>query len=318
MVEKLTLVPPVDVHELARAYADVEEANLPGTADGLIVADSDRPKPLIIIERTHAATRKRFTLAHEMGHLRISWHIPPVACHPWGYFHFTDELYRVQEAEANRFASALLMPIQWLKEIVQESTSIKQMSSALGKAEVSKTAISYALVRRLRPGYVLAEIDRAGLVIFSGRSPGSAVACPAQGLVLESETLSGIASGKEVIRNGPTNIVWWTIPDRIELNTSHLDHERGSTDILAEVADSLGLDKAPRLRLVQQVNGVIGAANTRFPSSDPERLKSTFLQRFAHKTDPIMLAVSQHALFESFISSKAAELARRIQEKSGT
>jgi len=80
---------------------------------GIIVADSDfhgagvsgvtfavpgRPA-IVLINRDHPADRLRFTLAHELGHL-VMHHFP------------TPEM----EDEANRFASAFLLPPEDMKE----------------------------------------------------------------------------------------------------------------------------------------------------------------------------------------------------------
>lgn len=63
---------------------------------------SDKGYPIMIINKDLSNDRKRFTLAHELGHLLLHTAFP-----------VTD--YRDKEDEANKFASEFLMPKEYIK-----------------------------------------------------------------------------------------------------------------------------------------------------------------------------------------------------------
>ena len=108
---------PEDIAGLVRAHWGISRGPLPNLTtlaeqSGVIVAHSEMSgvdvsgvtfappgtPPLVVLKRDHPADRLRFTLAHEIGHLVM--HRFPTA--------------RMEE-EANRFASALLMPASDIK-----------------------------------------------------------------------------------------------------------------------------------------------------------------------------------------------------------
>ena len=99
------LKPPVDIREIVRLFADIEEDSIPGDCDAVLVPPNNkRGRPLIILDKGKPETRKRFTLAHELGHLKIPWHTPLIAaCHIF-LPRVTELYYQSGEAEANRFA----------------------------------------------------------------------------------------------------------------------------------------------------------------------------------------------------------------------
>lgn len=122
IISKLKLIPPVDLELLYEYYGIdlVYESNYLG-----IEAYSElkkKPKVVINPELTSYVPRKRFTLAHELGHVCIPWHNGDIKCD-------TDNNYRTingkkyldtQELEANIFASEILMPSWWMKQEIED------------------------------------------------------------------------------------------------------------------------------------------------------------------------------------------------------
>jgi hypothetical protein len=121
--------PPVDVDAIAEEVdgLDVQEASdlrtLPGLPDefrraelsGLLLPD-ERRIWVSGVEAARSPGRRRFTVAHELGHWHLHHH---GATHARGLYCRSDEVgggdaeigaARAIEAEANRFAAALLMP----------------------------------------------------------------------------------------------------------------------------------------------------------------------------------------------------------------
>ncbi len=114
--------PPVDVDYLAEEKAELDvqlHGNLRALLDkpgpklsGLLLLAEDRVY-IDAVEAERSPGRRRFTIAHELGH----WHLhrdqgDSHFCRPEDIGGSRDELYELRrlEAEANRFAAALLMP----------------------------------------------------------------------------------------------------------------------------------------------------------------------------------------------------------------
>src|SRR3954470_4183523 len=76
--------PPVDVRRIASEYATIKELAFPVSCDAVTIrkpGDRDRPQILLNTNSTKFEPRKRFTLSHEIGHIKIPWHCGSIACH---------------------------------------------------------------------------------------------------------------------------------------------------------------------------------------------------------------------------------------------
>jgi Zn-dependent peptidase ImmA (M78 family) len=111
---------PVPVREIATAIDiyEIREEPLSGLEGGLIVAD-DKSEGAILVHRDRPETRKRYTIAHEIGHYVNPWH---KSDSPEGFRcrardmaierHAPNDRAVRMEVEANQFAAELLMPRQ--------------------------------------------------------------------------------------------------------------------------------------------------------------------------------------------------------------
>src|SRR5260370_39791514 len=98
------LTPPVNVERLVREAASLEEDSLPAGYDAVFLDKSATyPRPRIIIERSQPATRRVFTLAHELGHIVIPWHNGTHFCPVDGDLLLRGELTREVDSQAHRF-----------------------------------------------------------------------------------------------------------------------------------------------------------------------------------------------------------------------
>lgn len=104
---------PIDVRALAEAEGAVLELQRFESDISGVVVRRPNARPTIGVNTTHPLTRQRFTIAHELGHLKLHAGEPLIV----------DKLvvYNVNlrrssipndqvEREANKFAAALLMP----------------------------------------------------------------------------------------------------------------------------------------------------------------------------------------------------------------
>jgi Zn-dependent peptidase ImmA (M78 family) len=109
--------PPVDLDRIvANAGVEIRVLDLAPDISGILYRDEERR--VVVVNAAHGSARRRFTIAHELGHLSLH---RGVAVH-------VDETFRVnlrsprsttaedvEEIEANAFAANLLMPAAWLR-----------------------------------------------------------------------------------------------------------------------------------------------------------------------------------------------------------
>jgi Zn-dependent peptidase ImmA (M78 family) len=140
--------PPVPVERIAATLgAQITYEAFDGSVSGMLFRDSQRT--LIGVNSTHASNRQRFTIAHEIAHLKLHKGV------------FIDQLVRVnwrdgisdtEEAEANAFAAELLMPRKlmtaeienWLlkRPTIDPETLIAELAATF---RVSTEALRYRL-----------------------------------------------------------------------------------------------------------------------------------------------------------------------------
>lgn len=131
--------------------------------DGFLKWDKQRQIPIIAVNASQSATRQRFSMAHELGHLIIDWHWLPYGKNDKSKFENNNilnvTLYRggkysseeqKEETIANEFAAAFLMPNSVLKELTDNiSNSELSYSEALynlkNKSNVSMISAGYRL-----------------------------------------------------------------------------------------------------------------------------------------------------------------------------
>ncbi|HWW62453.1 MAG TPA: ImmA/IrrE family metallo-endopeptidase [Thermoanaerobaculia bacterium] len=110
------LEPPVSVESIARQLgAQIRYEPADDEVSGMVWrAESGRA--IIGVNSLHSKTRKRFTVAHEIGHLRL--HVDEAFHVDEGYALRRDSTASLgidrKEIEANHFAAALLMPEAFL------------------------------------------------------------------------------------------------------------------------------------------------------------------------------------------------------------
>ena len=114
------------------------------------------PPKIILNSEIVFEPRRRFTVAHEIGHICIPWHTGVDLCSlddPYVKLQ-GQQMVNTQELEANTFASELLMPTEWLKQTFELDTDdlsalVRQISEA---ANTSFMACFYALENVLPAG----------------------------------------------------------------------------------------------------------------------------------------------------------------------
>lgn len=137
---------PVDVVSIAKNYnISAYAADLEKKVSGAIKYDHKTDKFEIIVNKNHSGTRKRFTLAHELGHYFLHEDMLKSSD-----LHI-DTLYRVamqvdtetkeQEKEVDYFAGALLMNKMSIEKLY-DSYSVGELADIFG---VSYSAMTVRL-----------------------------------------------------------------------------------------------------------------------------------------------------------------------------
>jgi Zn-dependent peptidase ImmA (M78 family) len=143
--------PPIPVERLAELIqATIRYEPFEGEMSGM--ARRGQEQSVIGVNSSHSKTRRRFTIAHEIGHLLL---------HSDEDFH-VDEKFPVwfrtgtaslaiddREIEANQFAAELLMPSELLQQEVQKLSSGLDVDEAIAilaeRFEVSPQAMTIRL-----------------------------------------------------------------------------------------------------------------------------------------------------------------------------
>ena len=137
---------PIPIVKIARELGVkvYKSKGLPGHISGLIRADPERGGPsgyAIYTNANHSPKRRRFTIAHELGHYALHRDLI-------GSGITDDALYRSRlggpiERQANRFAAELLMPWNLVVESIEQGIdTVEELAEKFG---VSKSAMSIRL-----------------------------------------------------------------------------------------------------------------------------------------------------------------------------
>jgi Zn-dependent peptidase ImmA (M78 family) len=157
---------PVPLEKIAEKLGIIiEEEVFEGELAGVLLRDINGA--IIGVNAAHPETRKRFTIAHELGHF-ILHKGDPVHIDRGFRVNFRDKKSSMaidfEEIEANAFAAALLMPEKKLRAVIKKK--IKQGIDLENSEELEKIAEEFkvsqqALIIRLMK---LEIIEELGLV----------------------------------------------------------------------------------------------------------------------------------------------------------
>lgn len=172
VLARRNLLPPFDLNALANEYGELEYLDLPYDVDGITIGIGRAQKPRILVNASAPATRRKFTLAHELGHIVIPWHTGTIVSHldP----HQADAAYMQMEAEANRFAAELLMPSDWLAEQFEYAGTVERYFRMVqDTVGTSREATFYKLFRSLPTPIICVQVDGNSRVLNGQRSPSA-------------------------------------------------------------------------------------------------------------------------------------------------
>lgn len=151
-VQREGLRPPVDVESLLAAHVfRVERVDWPVSGVDAVTHGLGTNRVSVFVRATDNLLRERFTMAHELGHLILPWHLPRASCQV-GSAQLDDE--STLENEADIFASCLLAPDAWLTELYnRHEGDMSLILGALNAVEISTPAALLAMRRHFLAGW---------------------------------------------------------------------------------------------------------------------------------------------------------------------
>jgi Zn-dependent peptidase ImmA (M78 family) len=313
----LKLTVPVDIQTLFHKYADVEIAKIPGTFEALLVRKpKNRVRPLLITNyELTIKTRYRFTLAHELAHMLIPWQTGTILCNASITYQASQPLSRQMEAEANRFASELLVPLAWASERLKDpgETLANRIHEMAREAQVSAEVAVLAAHRALPADTILLLVDSAKKICLSKVSPESMFAdVPARGELLNEKKLGRLGELSKA-KLGSRYVYALDCSASTVGAMSQPDTRELSNDVLANILGEIEPNDDSRHALLCSVNGIVGYANNLAKlSRDESIILATLHQRFVRfKERADLAAVIEHPRFHAYLAVKARELAAK-------
>jgi hypothetical protein len=266
--------------------------------------------PTIVIEQDKPLRRRRFTLAHELGHVLIPWHAGSIVDQITFASEDRTTAYSILESEANRFASELLMPAEWMVEIMGELENPPEILECIAdQAEVSRIAAAIRLIDCMPAGYTFAVVDADGIATFSGRSPDTIANRLELGAFIDSpETIFEASDKRWESKHAEGLYLWWRFPREAALPKA--GDRRSWREILAKMIHDIGVPQAQSEKFKQSVNGVVAYANGVAPARTAEAIYSAALQRFhskAHQNDDFRKLV-KHKNFSLYLVDRIDDL----------
>lgn len=275
LVERNQLTPPINIQDLLALRADVECVAWPSTAVDAVMLRRPGERPQVFYRPVpENRGRERFTMAHELGHIVLPWHLGNAACVPGD--REVDVETATEEDQADTFASCLLAPDRWLRELVdRQRNSMDDLLEELQMAELSTTASLLALRRVLMAGWVF-QINNQ---VVHCSSPGTARLPSARGPLQLRIALQSMAHDQgDVVLAGNT-VRWWRLAAPSPLPDADED-PRTDTELLRAAIVACTPEEDQRHHRLQSANGKVGGGANDAAGRDAASIYEGLWHRF--------------------------------------
>ena len=308
MVERLSLTPPIDVEQVCRGLAELKFKTFPIEIDGICLdLKMSNKTPKVWVSRNTPTVRKRFTIAHEIGHIIIPWHAGNIVDDiDAPRLQHIEKRYRELEAEANRFAAELLMPSVWVVGLAERAVHVGDLMHSIGQiAQVSFPAAFLKAAKLGKADFVGAEI-KEGVVVRSLRTPGTKSLPPEVGAPVDQIAMEA-AYEPRVIRGPDTDFYWWEMRTSLADPGGDLPHWRV---IMNEMLESIPSEYRAKARA--RVNAIVGLAIGREPKGgNVERIFKHGIESAQNRQgyDEWTRSILDHPKFKNYVLARARERA---------
>lgn len=312
-LHKATL--PIDVVEIARAYAEVRFVPLPKTIDGLVAHKTRAEKPKIIVNKTAPESRQRFTVAHELGHILIPWHAGVSVDTFEGTLAGGEPVGSDDETEANRFAAELLLPSHHVRAALRKTSLPSAILELRSKAKVSLAVACLATTTNSRRAQLVVLVNGASEVIGSYKTADAWMSRPAIGTKLtnpqslfplfEPEVRVARASAYE-----DAQVIYsWTFDTDAIWKSARRAGDWRST--LAAIAQDTTSDADIKAALKASFAGMAGSANNLIQRASLSLKKRFELLLHRAISNETVARMADHPSFPTLLAQRARSLKPR-------
>ncbi|TRX75655.1 ImmA/IrrE family metallo-endopeptidase [Pseudomonas mangiferae] len=299
------LNPPYDLEKLASDYGDIKQVVFPFKADGVTVGIGSAERPTIYINIESPATRRKFTLAHELGHIIIPWHTGTVVSHlenKKGEYAFE---YERMEQEANRFAAELLMPAAWIKDCYGKEKDFSFfLKSVIKVSGASRDAALIKIFSTIQDSIICARINEDGYAVTKHRTSSAPYPSILDTCSVYTDKIFQAEHNFYEFSLGDQNYAAWVfVGDEIQ----EVD-DRSWREIIQEILSDLGMTT----KLIN-VNSTMAAAFRKADHLDEKHACGSVINSFSTKDDLSNLV--GHPLFKQYVVKRVKELFKRDQKK---
>jgi IrrE N-terminal-like domain len=298
IIKRNNLQPGFDIKKLLNIYADLRFEEIPNGVDGISInLKSKQNRPIVFISTKIPNVRQTFTMAHELGHIIIPWHIGAIVSHTNENHDYTNSLYHDCEVEANRFAAELLMPSKWVESLFNGNEPAKVFDKVRTTAGTSHISTFYSVASKLPTEYVGVLTDANDLVTNvltnNSRLKRHELKKPIQDQAV-FKSAAEIQSS-----NFSQNKIYWLKYDTTKAMPITNDI-RSWREVLYPIIDELNLDK----KLILRVSSCLSNLNK------PNVMHDEFFQNALLRlsSDDTFFELSQHADFKVYLVKKIDEL----------
>lgn len=290
------LTPPYDLEALVLNYASVEFHYFPVDADGITIGIGGEEKPQILINLDSPDTRRKFTLAHELGHIIIPWHTGTIVSH-LGKIEANSE-YRKMESEANQFAAELLLPSSWLIDKEGNFSSVEDLiKSILDDSGVSRDAALIKIFNTINLPIICAEVDSEGLIIEYYRSKCSPSNVSLIGRNVNEDKIFSTSASEERFELGDRSYKAWVFSTDKFTETD----PRPWREVLNQI-----LDETNSKNLLPSINAILPSKYNSNKDKSEAELCSLAFQAYDGR-GRFDLVIS-HPLFPQYVIKRIREL----------
>ncbi|NYT41541.1 ImmA/IrrE family metallo-endopeptidase [Sphingomonas sp. R-74633] len=296
----------MDVVAVAHSLATFSEKSFPVDIDGICLDLKVAGKrPTIWVSKNLRLERKRFTIAHEVGHVVIPWHFGTILDEIDAKPKKTTSEYFEWEGEANRFAAELLMPSVWADDICRRSTHLRDAMHVIAqRAEVSLRAAALRVLRLGPPGYLVAAA-RNDVIEWTGRTKGTRSHGPNEGELVSTIDMPACEE-PQILRYNQTSYLWWK--ERGSIKPPRRAPSEGWRTILSEMLQLVPEEKSEQIR--RQINAIVGYAIGKEPKGSPvdviyARAVASLQNRSS--ADMHLSMLLSHPKFDDYVLSRVYE-----------
>ncbi|EIA1304802.1 ImmA/IrrE family metallo-endopeptidase [Vibrio vulnificus] len=289
--------PPYNLNELVEKYADIEEHHFPVDADGVTVGIGGDEKPQILINMSQPPTRKKFTLAHELGHIVIPWHTGTIVSHlnPMG----ANFEYREMESEANQFAAELLIPRLWLLDLQKTFISVEHfLTKVINDTGASRDAVFIKFCNTIEIPIIFVEIDFNGQIANTYKTKNA----PSGANLPKSNNVNDVSfttsSSEETFNIGGREYRAWVFNDAI---VNEETDPRPWREVLTQI-----LDETDSHALLPRINAILPAQYHSNKQKSESEICSLIIRSYDVRGE--FDAVVAHPLFAQYVIKRVKEL----------